>query len=474
MPQVKFSDGTIVNFNKAPSPQDVQQVWEKVKAGKAVQQQAQPQNLGERTGAEQLAGVEKIKSSISKGAEDISKSGILNKVKGVAEAGFGTVAGAAQTALAPVTAMASPIVKKVADTLTPALRQQNPELAKAYDAILPKVDAWAKAHPDATTLTGDIVNTLLLAVGGGVAESGVKKAVGEAFTPKALAGAKTDIVSATEKVKGKISKTLAPKTTDEKILEAITPDLSKSKASQLAKAGGAEVKKGTIFDTVGVKTTERMTKVKDAIKGIYNPDITYTENLNNIRTAIGTEAENLKSMISKVDHPYTFKELNAKLNSVDLPISFKNDAAQAKTLKDITSAAMKISQESGGKISSLLDARKQFDTLVEENFPNLYDKGKPTNTYYAVTRTRNAINDFIEANLPKDANFKASLQKQSLMYDAMDSLAPKAGEEVGTKSNVLLRKIKKFSKTPTGKTITTGLSGGAAIEGIKRVTTGSF
>lgn len=350
----------------------------------------------------------------------------------------GEVAGAA---FSPITE--APIVRQTMDFIGKGISKTS---------IGQKIGELAQKYPNAAKDIEDIINLAGIGVGQAVERPALQS------TKSALEGAGEKFVGGATNLQQKLA-TRSEKALDKNIIEAITPDLSKTKAAELIAKGGAKVERGTIFDAVSQKVTPRMKEIKDAIKPFYNKSATITENVNNIRSALSNEAENLKSLIAENDHPYTFNELQSKLKKVELPISFKNDATQAKTLRDITDAFMRISRENGGKISSLLDARKQFDALVEENFPNLYDKGRPTNTYYAVTRTRNAINDFIESQLP-DINYKNSLKKQSLYYDAIDSLSAKAGEELGTRSNVLTRKAKDIVKKYPGVATGVGLTAG--------------
>lgn len=252
----------------------------------------------------------------------------------------------------------------------------------------------------------------------------------------------------------------------QKLVDYVAPSVTKGKAGEAVAAGQGTITKGTIFDKIGLKFPNLEKAVK-LVGDLIDTSKTKTENINTLRTSIGKEAEGLINDIGKKDHPIVFKELNSTLKDVELPISFKNDKVQAKTLNDITSAFMKIAKEEGGKVSSLLTARKTFDNLVEENFPNLYENGKPTTAYYAVTKIRNAVNDFIEKELPEGFGYKESLKKQSAMYNLIDSMKGDAGAEVGKITNKVGRSLQAFSKkNPTlTKIIGTaaGTIGGAEV-----------
>ena len=147
--------------------------------------------FGSRLNTEQIAGAKKVQSSVKKGAEDITIGkqqldngnlfGFLNTAKGVAEGAFGTITGATRSALAPVTAAIEPVagfVQKRIPYTVDFLKRDHPIIAKAIETASPEVQhqlepvvnktkELLEKHPDATTLAGDILNTVLLGIGGG-------------------------------------------------------------------------------------------------------------------------------------------------------------------------------------------------------------------------------------------------------------------------------------------------------------------
>lgn len=171
-------------------------------------QQPQDQNLGDVAAQNIKEGVTKIGGSIATGAskyqQGVSEAnqsktlggafkGEMKATGGLLESGLGTASGAINTALSGVNA----ITKKLADTFTPALRQQNPELAKVYDAIAPKLQNWATKHPELSTDLSDIANVLLTAAG----VKGGASVAEKSLTEDALSGAKKDITSIPGKIK---------------------------------------------------------------------------------------------------------------------------------------------------------------------------------------------------------------------------------------------------------------------------------
>jgi len=114
-----------------------------------------------------------------------------------------------------------------------------------------------------------------------------------------------------------------------------------------------------------------------------------------------------------------------------------------------------------------LKSRKEFDALVEKEFPTLYDReNAPMRS--SVKAMRDALNNSIDANLPKGFGYKDSLRKQSLMYDAIDNIAGKSSEE--TKTTGIGRIGSAIKKHPVGTVVT----GALTSEGIRKAVTGEF
>lgn len=206
----------------------------------------------------------------------------------------------------------------------------------------------------------------------------------------------------------------------QKTLEAVMPRLTSKVASTIGKTNPTG-----IMGNISAVAPKRVQQVADAIKGVFNPAKTLSENANNVMKAISTEAQTLKSTIMSQDHPYVFKELQSAFNKMDIPHFIKtSDSLVQKRAASIVSKFMEIAKSGDGKISSLLDARKAFDQWVEREYPRVFDEsGNAVNQL--VSNVRNTANKFIADAVP-NAGVKASLQKQSLMYDAFDTLNEKA------------------------------------------------
>ena len=280
--------------------------------------------------------------------------------------------------------------------------------------------------------------------------------------------AKKAIPTALEKIDTKVQENAAKKTAD-KITEMVSPRLTAKEAEKTA----ATSPKG-FLGKISAIASDRTKQIAEAVKGIVDPSKTFTENANKVGEAISTEAEKLKGLIKDSDHPYTFKELSSKLKNIDIPEFIKTgEATVQKRADSIINKFMEIAKSKDGNISSLLDARKEFDAWVQKEYPRIFDEGG--NAVNALVKNvRTAANDFISKEVPS-VGVKDSLKLQNLLYEAGDTLsekaargAPKTAGEIGTN-----RFGRMVGKHPL---LSTAVGGGAtALVGEKIVNTiGSF
>lgn len=259
-----------------------------------------------------------------------------------------------------------------------------------------------------------------------------------------------------------------------KILEAISPKMTaRETAAAIASRGG---KKTGLLRTITANVDPELQKIAKTVQEHvpnFNPSGTATENVNAVHNRVYQMADELKQRIAQDgrDIIFPYKELAAKMSAVEKPIAIKSDKVLANQFELAKQSALKIVKNSGGKISNLLDARKEFDQLVSKQFPTLYDRANaPMRS--AITGIRNAMNDFIEDKMP-DVGYKESLKAQSQLLRAVDNLSEKAAEEVGTtglnrladKHPLITGVLKTAKKVATGAAIT-----GLGFEGAKTIT----
>lgn len=291
-----------------------------------------------------------------------------------------------------------------------------------------------------TGYTGAVAGSGL---GASAGEAAKEKLQGQSLQPKAIAEQGAGYAAADAvfgPLAGAAKGFLAPSAEKvaQQTLEAVTPKLTaKETADAIATRGGT---KTGLLGTIKANVDPVIKKVADTVAKYvpdFNPKATFTENVNATRNTVYKMADELKQNVisSGKDIIYPFQELAGKMNAVEKPIAIKSDATLNNQFTLAKNAALKIAKQAGGKISDLLDARKEFDSLVQKQFPNLYDKANaPMRS--AITSMRNVMNDFIADKLP-DVAYKDSLSAQSNLFTAIDNMSEKAAEEVNT--NVLQR-----------------------------------
>lgn len=248
-----------------------------------------------------------------------------------------------------------------------------------------------------------------------------------------VVGALSGVGAAKEAIGGAVGKAIG-KDALGSVVADVAPELSGKAAVGAAAKGG--VQKSGILGTIGKTTTTADRNIAQAV--VENvPDFaklnTFAEKLNATRDAVYSMADKLKQQVieSGKDRIYPFQELAKAIDGVEMPFAIKSDAILERQFNLAREAALKIAQEKGGTISSLFDARKEFDQLVEKQFPTLYDRANAP-MRDAITGVRTAMNDFIENHLPEGSDFKKSLLQQSRLFRAIDNMAPKAVKEVGS------------------------------------------
>lgn len=214
-----------------------------------------------------------------------------------------------------------------------------------------------------------------------------------------------------------------------------------------------------------VEPTKREVQMAQAVSDLpLNPKGTYQENLNIIKDANIAEAEGLKTSLEMNDFSYSPSELQSRLNAVKTelknnPVLVGDAAKVAQKLIEELNRRIKASPKTG---SSLLQIRKDLDTWVEQQKgSSVFDPARENAFSAALRPIRRAINDFLETKAP-NAGVKASLAKQSALYDVMDNVAPKASLEANSAWERTAQRIHAISGKlrlgPTGVGVT-GVAG---------------
>ena len=301
-------------------------------------------------------------------------------------------------------------------------------------SVIGTAQGFAEAHPELAADLGDVGNVITalpILKGAQIAKNAVGRTISKTLGKDALSGVMADVAPAVS------AKGVAQEAGKGGLMQTLISGRVKTVASKEARDIAEEVVKAVPnFEKLG----------------------TYTAKLNATREAVYSLADDLKSQIiqSGKNIIYPFKELKAAFdvlkNDRDL-ISVFSDKTMANAYDRFTKAAMEISKENGGTISSLFDARKGFDDLVRRAYPNLYKSSQLTPMRIAVRKIRGTMNNFIEKKLPKGSGYSESLRRQSRLFDAIENMSTKAAREVGTT---------RFSRFAKRHPLMTGLIKGAA------------
>jgi hypothetical protein len=224
--------------------------------------------------------------------------------------------------------------------------------------------------------------------------------------------------------------------------------------------------KGILKKAVYNPTEKEKEMAKNVAKLPVGKDKSYLANYKIIQAAKDKEAERLKSYLKQKNigiTPSDYSKLSHSMNEVVDKITENAYIGQqgkipAERIKKLMAQAIEDTAKQEGHLSasSLLEARKRFDYLVEEERPKMYNMdAASTAAREATLKMRRAVNDFIESKVP-DAGYKASLRKQNLFYDAMDNI----GEKVITDQP---NRISRFLSSPSGMALKYGAAGGVGV-----------
>jgi hypothetical protein len=275
----------------------------------------------------------------------------------------------------------------------------------------------------------------------------------------AIGDAYSNVKSGLSKVKTSLKGSIAEAATNKSLasrVEVVSPSLNASEAGDAISKG--ESKTTGLFNKTDAVDPMKNTKNIDlakATEGIVNPKKTLAQNSISIKSGIEKEAENLVKQIEKSNPSYRYTDLEKKLKGIEKPVLISSDATLNSAYDKVLNKMMDISKNSKGRISELLKSRKQFDNFVRQQFPNLYESDTLTPMKSAITNIRNEVNNFISDSVP-DVAYKASLKKQSLLYEALDNVSTKAGKNVGKPQGTISKMTKKYPKITSALKYGTG------------------
>ncbi len=387
--------------------------------------------MGSRTGEEQIAGAQKIASSVKKGADNINKGyqlgqeghpikGFGKTLEGLGQGAFGTIIGAAQSALAPISAAVSPVLEGIgninegqATKLQGQLESSQPQWVK--DATTKTKELIAK-HPDAAQLGSDIINTILLGVGGGEVEAPVSSAVKDSLSKEGLTATKESLTppSITD-----IKKTVSNKyIASEKTNWGKPTEKTASSYNNATKISNIAEKKGTDIPQVlvdnGIKLSDNVTAGANG-KQVYDT---------------AASAEKLREDAAKISTDL----VRPSLREADM----SNPAISSKGLKEKSIANIRsnptLTPEMKQKLISDINRTPFRTTYTREGLLDekiVRDKNAKYNQFSDTAQTREAIKNKaiadaarseLEANVPAEIPVGEVHGEAAKLYQAADYL----------------------------------------------------
>ena len=478
MAKIKFEDGTIVNFNGTPTPQDVDYVAQQLGIGKSQTQRQTEQ--------------------VQKSQEQPEKKSFLRKA---GEFFTGSTQKFAQT-LGTAMSVIDPKTKKLRQEALGSTNQQVDDLMKMARESEDKERATRlldAAQKLANTEDIDIFNNeeyqktakQILGEGAGVAletlgwgkVGGLAKGAKVATAGQtALRGATTGGVlgagfSASEAlqedksgkevlgsaIKGGVTGAvtggalgygagkLVGKIGTKKASKLVAPELSKAERVSAAKAG--RLKPRTLLRsekyTPSAKDKELGKLAQEVgLKGKNAPkDITRAS------SEIEREAIKLKEILKGKGGVYNKNTIKGQLNKMKSDITADLIEPEVKVYEKMIAKFNKLADTNKNKgLDGLLEVRQDFDKWAVSNSKNIFNK--ENGSARALRAVRDTINDYINKQTG-DNIVKTSLKKQSNLYTIIENMA----EKVATRGEQL--QPSRISK-PLRRVLSYGAAAGGA------------
>lgn len=327
-----------------------------------------------------------------------------------------------------VSAVTPDVVKDAAKSMVTVFLNSD-EVKPALTALSAGMDAYDKfktENPGAAAKLEAVVNIASLAPVGEGSLLGAKTVSREAAELGIKDVAKK---AATETIEAGV------KAADDKLfqeaLTAIKPVLSK-KEKQLALEAGRG--KSSLIKGVTLEATSREREIANVVKDVIVDPKKPVENIAAIDNKIRVLAEETYQGLKNNDSIFNTNQLRSFLDQAksDSSIVFGSDTALEGAYDSVVNEFLKLMEGKPKTISNLLEARKEFDQMVKQKFPRVFELGNATDNARAnaILDVRRQANDFIESKLPEGNEFKKLLHEQSLLFEANKNIAKKTAGQV--------------------------------------------
>lgn len=431
-------NGQVISYNVPKYVKDVTDLYQQYKGQLEQQNINQPE---QDKGFLQNEG-ESVANRIGQGGHAISDtfSGKINPLSGVlqtAGAAAGGITDLAGNVLSAVTPNA--IKKPIGDAVKGIIgAAANTGIGKS---AIQGVNDFSTAHPEIAGDIGAIGNIAgVIPVTSGI---GAIKDLAGGLIGKALG---KDALSAT--------------------IDSISPEIKAG-----TKAGATSVKStGTSKGLLGNVTRNIEPRLKEAASAVqeivpnFDKLTTFTDKVNAVKKGIGDFAQQLRTNLRGDIQPIlTYEDMNALEKNINSEIKrnplLKGDAgAQAKDIFNFFKEELPKGRDA--TMEDVLNARQKTDEWISSiTRGNAFDPKTDNALSVGLRAVRQGANDLMESKVPT-AGVKKLLKKQSLLYDAIDNMAPKADREVGTGM------LGRFAQGHPNITKGAGFAGGSLLTGL--------
>lgn len=203
--------------------------------------------------------------------------------------------------------------------------------------------------------------------------------------------------------------------------------------------------------------------VNDIVKKSNTP----FENIDAINSNIVSRSEKLENALENIEWEFDrdlIKDDFVKLKDSS-KVLFGGEKAIENTYDTVANEFSRIFSKKPNTLAGLLAARKEFDQVVKQKFPNIFDKvGGDNVRANAVSDVRNSVNNFIATKAPErilGKDVKDELSNISSMYNARKNISKNVLADLDT------TRIQRATKNLTGGlTGTLLLAGGLTVGGL--------
>lgn len=221
------------------------------------------------------------------------------------------------------------------------------------------------------------------------------------------------------------------------VMPKMTPSVAEDSVDRTTQSG--------IFGNKTVNPTQQEKDMGQVVASI--PEVksgnTIQQNYNAIKKAVGTEASSLQSNLESSGILFPRTQTKSMLDGVVQHLgdeTLLTGDAQNMAEKVVTQMG-KFVDANPSTPAGLLQARKDLDSwITTQKGSGVFDPVKENAISTAVRAVRQGTNNFIAQKIPT-ADVLGSLNKQSLMYRAMDNIAPKASAEAKNSIGRMAQKI---------------------------------